>query len=110
MTDPNHDDGRPVPQNPRSEPEIIPPGQTGGRARGVWVTVNDQAGEHRVYVAQPGPFTIILVLAIIGLIAAVALIVLLSLALIWIPLVMALILAFVASMYWQRFRHWRARR
>jgi len=102
----------PGPERPPSEPEIIPPDQrrAGGRHRGVWVTVDEQGGARRVYVARPGPFTIVLVLAILGLIAALALIVLLSLAVIWIPVVILLILAFVTSMYWQRFRHWLARR
>ena len=45
----------------------------------------------RVYVAQPGPFTIILALAVLALIAAIMLIVLLSVALIWIPVVIMLI-------------------
>jgi hypothetical protein len=95
---------------PRSEPEIIPPGQSGGRNRGgVWVSVNKN-GTRRIYMARPGPFTIILALAILALIALVMLILLLSVAVIWIPVVIVLIAAFVASMYWRRFKLWLARR
>jgi hypothetical protein len=99
----------PGPERPRNEPEIIPP-ERAGRARGIWVAVNEQDGTRRVYMRRPGPFAIVLGLAILGLIALVALIVLLSLAVIWIPLVIVLILAFVLSMYWRRFRAWLARR
>ena len=38
------------------------------------------------------------------------LILLLSVAVIWIPVVIVLIAAFVASMYWRQFRAWLARR
>jgi hypothetical protein len=67
---------------PRSEPEIIPPGQSGRRGRGIWVSVSDGGGPRRVFVAQPGPFTILLALAVLGLIAVVMLILLLSVAVI----------------------------
>lgn len=96
---------------PRSEPEIIPPGQSGRRdRRGIWVTVDDNGGPRRVFVARPGPFAIILALAVLGLIAVLMLIFLLSIAVIWIPVVIVLIAAFVLSMYWRRFRLWLARR
>ena len=114
MTDRNHDGGNR--QNPRqpppSEPEIIPPGKAGGndRARRLWITMDEQGGTRRIYVAQPGPFTIVLALAVLALIAAVMLIVLLSVALIWIPIVIVLIVTFVLSVtfrqYWWRFRNW----
>lgn len=104
--DPNDPDA----SRPRSEPEIIPPGGSGRNERGIWVSVHDdESGPRRVFVARPGPFTIILALAVLGLIAVVMLIVLLSVAVIWIPVVIALIAAFLASMYWQRFRAWLGR-
>jgi hypothetical protein len=102
-------DPRGRPECPRSEPEIIPPDRPRGRGR-IWVSADEHTGSHRVYVAQPGPFTIILALAVLGLIALVMLIVLLSVALIWIPLVVVLVAAFVLTMYWRRFRLWLARR
>jgi hypothetical protein len=89
----NRDPNDPGASRPRSEPEIIPPGDT-----------------RRIYMARPGPFTIILALAVLALIALVMLIVLLSVAVIWIPVVIALIAAFMLSIYWRRFRLWLARR
>ena len=74
------------------------------------MSVDDNGGTRRVYMARPGPFTIILALAILALIAMVMLILLLSVAVIWIPVVIVLIAAFVLSMYWRRFRTWLARR
>ena len=103
------------PDRPRSEPEIIPPGRQDRRDPShVFISIDENGGTRRVYLAQPGPFTIILALAIIGLIGVVVLIVLLSVALIWIPVVIALVAAFVASVtfrHWlHRFRIWWARR
>jgi fatty acid desaturase len=100
---------------PRSEPEIIPPDRSGPVNRpGIWVSVDDNDGPRRVYIAQPGPFTIILALAVLALIAGIMLILLLSVAVIWIPVVIVLIAAFVLSVtfrqYWWRFRNWLARR
>jgi hypothetical protein len=103
------------PDRPRSEPEIIPPGQRDRRDPShVFISIDEDGGPRRVYMAQPGPLTIALVLAVMGLIGVVALIVLLSVALIWIPVVLALLAVFVASMtfrHWlHRFRTWWARR
>ena len=106
----NRDPNDPGASRPRSEPEIIPPGQSGRNARGIWVSVDDNGGPRRVFIARPGPFTIILALAVLALIALVMLILLLSVAVIWIPVVIVLIAGFVASMYWRRFRTWLARR
>jgi hypothetical protein len=106
----NRDPNDPGSSRPRSEPEIIPPSQSGRKDRGIWVSVDDNGGPRRVFVARPGPFTIILARAVLALIALVMLILLLSVAVIWIPVVIVLIAAFVASMYWRRFRTWLARR
>jgi hypothetical protein len=107
----NRDPNDPGASRPRSEPEIIPPDPRGRTDRGgIWVSVDDNGEPRRVYMARPGPFTIILALAILTLIAMVMLILLLSVAVIWIPVVIVLIVAFVLSMYWRRFRTWLARR
>lgn len=107
----NRDPNDPGTSRPRSEPEIIPPGQSGRRGRGgIWVSVDENGGTRRIYMAQPGPFTIMLALAILGLIAMVMLILLLSVAVIWIPVVIVLIAAFMLSIYWRRFKLWLARR
>ena len=102
----NRDPHDPGPSRPRSEPEILPPERPGRKNRGIWVSVEDKDGPRRVFIAQPGPFTIILALAILGLIGVIMLIVLLSVAVIWIPLVIVLVAAFVASVYWRRFKMW----
>jgi hypothetical protein len=111
----NDEDRRRPSEQPQSEPEIIPPGQSGRRrASHIWISVDENGGTQRIYLARPGPFTIVLALAILGLIAAVMLIVLLSVALIWVPVVIVLVVAFVLSVtfrqYWWRFRNWLARR
>jgi len=99
------------PSRPRSEPEIIPPDHSrrSDRSR-VFVSIDENGGERRIYLAQPGPFTILLALAVLALIAVVMLILLLSVAVIWIPVVIVLVAAFIASVYWRRFRMWLARR
>jgi hypothetical protein len=100
---------------PRSEPEIIPPDHSRRQDNGgIWVSVNDGDGPRRIHIAPPGPFTIILALAVLALIAGIMLILLLSVAVIWIPFVIFLIAAFVLSVtfrqYWFRLRNWWARR
>jgi hypothetical protein len=105
--DPNDPDA----SQPRSEPEIIPPGRAGrNQSGGIWVSIDEHGDTRRVYMARPGVLTIILGLAILGLIGVLMLIVLLSVAVIWIPFVIVLVAAFVASIYWRRFRMWLARR
>ncbi len=105
------DPGGPGASRPRSEPEIIPPDRAGrNQSGGIWVSIDENGETRRVYMARPGLLTIILGLAILGLIGVVMLIVLLSVAVIWIPFVIVLVAAFVASMYWRRFRMWLARR
>jgi hypothetical protein len=103
------------PDRPRFEPEIIPPGQRNRRDPShMFISIDENDGARRVYMAQPGPLTIVLALAVLGLIGVVVLIVLLSVALIWIPVVIALAVAFVASVtlrHWlHRLRIWWARR
>jgi hypothetical protein len=109
MTDSNRNGPRgSIPEQPRSEPEIIPPGR--GRSSrdesGIFVAIDDGSGG-RVYVARPGPFSIILALLIVGLIAAVILVALLGFVLIWIPVVIVLVAAAFLSAsirhYWRRF-------
>jgi hypothetical protein len=61
----------PGPEQPRSEPEIIPPGDADARAR--WSGMSfDGRGTHRVYVAKVGPFGFVLlafvIAALIGLV------------------------------------------
>jgi hypothetical protein len=99
------------PEQPRSEPEIIPPGAGGSDPRSqIWISVDRRGGTHRIYLARPGPFAIMLGLALVGLIAAAILLVLLSAVLIWIPVAIlvigALLLSGYIRYYWRRFQVW----
>lgn len=103
------------PERPRSEPEIIPPSH--GRARGesrIWMSTGRYGGTHRIYIAQPGPFGIILALIVAGLVLAAIVLVLLGLVLFWIPVVVLVVAAFLLSgylrYYWRRFQLWLAGR
>ncbi len=103
------------PERPRSEPEIIPPGRSGGRRdSGIFVWVADREGMRRANVTLPGPFTIFLALALVVLVAAVILALVLGAILFWLPIfvlaVGALLIAATARQYWWRFRRWLAQR
>ena len=53
MTDRNPRDSSP--DRPRSEPEIIPPGQRDRRDPShVFISIDENGGTRRVYLAQPG--------------------------------------------------------
>jgi hypothetical protein len=84
------------PEQPRVEPEIIPPDRTGRGPRGGWSPDGTSAyATHRVYISRIGPIGFALLLLVVGLLAAVMLLVLIGTALIWIPLV-AVLLVFAA--------------
>jgi hypothetical protein len=102
------------PEQPRSEPEIIPPGQSGRRSDGyVWTSI-ERDGAQRIYVARPGPFSIIFALVIAGLVVAAVMLLLAGLVLFWIPVVVFVIAAFLLAgysrYYWSRLKLWLARR
>ena len=87
----------PPSQEPRTEPEIIPPGRAdGGSARDAHAYV-DVRGVHRIYVARLGPFRILLLALVIAFIVAVILFVLLGAALILIPVVALLVTATIIA-------------
>jgi hypothetical protein len=110
MSDRSHRPGsEPAPEQPRTEPEIIPPGYRGQPPDGgVFIYVDEHGNTRRATFKAPGPFAIIVVLMIVGLIAAIALVALLGLVLIWIPVVVVMIAALVLSgtirRYWRRLR------
>ncbi len=104
------------PERPRHEPEIIPPGQGDRLRRGgaeFW-TFRDGGGFQRVYVARPGLPTIIFVLLLIGLFAAIAFLVIAGIVLFWIPILIGGILIAlvtgVARYKWRQFQAWWAGR
>ena len=99
-------DKRPHPQSeePRSEPEIIPPS---GAERGgprMHFYIDDRIG--RVYVARPGPLGTILTVLVVGLLLTVMLIMLLGAFLIFLPAVVLFVTAAVVAgllrVYFQR--------
>ncbi len=100
-----------APEHPRSEPEIIPPRRGEAQWRGVIHTRvwTDEFGRrYRAVVATPGPFSIILALLIVGFVAALGLLFLLGLVVVWIPILVAAIVVFLLSAgirsYWARLR------
>ena len=85
------------PERPRAEPEIIPPDR---RRPQDWPPQNrdwpprdfsGMHGMHRVYVGRIGPFGFALMMLVAGLLAAVLLLLLIGTALIWIPVMAAVI-------------------
>jgi hypothetical protein len=79
--------------SPRPEPEIIPPDRDS--MPGDDTARFSMRGSHRVYVWQPGLFTGILAILIIGSAFVVALAIILGLAAISLPAIAALAIVFV---------------
>jgi len=71
---------KPLSEEPRSEPEIIPPGQAEQSHPRM------RAYTHRIYIGKPSPLGIILVTLIIGLLSAAMLVVLFGAFLFLLPL------------------------
>jgi hypothetical protein len=91
------DDRNSPPEQPRYEPEIIPPDR-GGR-RSDWGGMPWRSGGYyqargtqRLYVTRLGPFGFALLMLAIGAIAAVIVVTILGTLLIWIPLVAVFVL------------------
>jgi hypothetical protein len=102
-------DPEPAPELPRNEPEIIPPGYRGQSfGDSLFIYVDEHGNTRRATFKAPGPFVIILALLVVGLIAAIVLVALLGLVLIWIPVVVVMIAALVLSgtirAWWRRLR------
>lgn len=97
---------RPKPQGeePRSEPEIIPPDHAERGTPRMHVFIDSQ-GTERVYIAKPMSLGTILMILITGLLLAVFLVLLLGALLIWLPAVILLVTAVVVvrllRMYFQ---------
>ncbi len=102
-----------TPEQPRSEPEIIPPDRGGGPkpdADGGFFRFEEQGGVHRVFMARVGWPRLILTLLAVGVIATLAVLLFAGLLLILIPvLVGGSILALVSGAFRQRLAAWRAR-
>lgn len=97
------------PEQPRVEPEIIPPDRDGGQRNWrrtpytLWrgSGFDEIHGMHRVYVGRLGPFGIALLLLAIAAVIAIILIAVLGAVLIWIPVVAA---ALVIGAFFRLFR------
>ena len=97
---------RPTPaEQPRAEPEIIPPERAGARPqrRGepAWTATD---GVHRVYVTRIGPFGFVLLVLVVVILAAVAFLMLLGAFLVVIPLAGLLLVAAVIAGLMRGFR------
>src|SRR5258708_16714697 len=105
-------DKRPThrPEGSGREPEIIPPDRKdhrSGRGDGrIWVSFGQNRFE-RIYIAKPGPLTVILASLLLGLVVLTILVVLLGAFLVWLPatilVVAALILSGIVRGYFRRF-------
>ena len=88
-------DQRPVPgaEQPKVEPEIIPPGEAYRRRRGARTSFD---GTQRVYVARLGPFGFAMIVLALALIAALIFLLVLGAFVILIPLAGLLLAVAVA--------------
>lgn len=103
MTD--NDQGQP--EQPRVEPEIIPPDRGGRGAdwgRSPWrgSPYGQTRGTRRIYVTRLGPFGIALLLLAIAAVVAIVLIAVLGAVLIWIPVVAVLIVVAALFRFFRR--------
>jgi len=106
MSDDRHRDHRA--DGPRREPEIIPPGQDGrDRRAGLFMRFEERDGVHRVYIARPSLPSILLGLLLLGLIAAIAFLVLAGLIILWVPILIGAILLALLSAALRRRGWWR---
>ena len=84
----------------RSEPEIMSPDRLRGeRLRGtshIWVSI-EQGGHRRVYIRQPGLFTVILLVLLFGVVMAAVLAIFLGTFLILVPAVIVIVFAFIVT-------------
>lgn len=83
------------PEQPRFEPEIIPPDRD---ARGRSPDLppygfRETRGTQRIYIRRIGPFGFVLMMLVVALLALAMLVVLIGTALIWIPVVVILVVA-----------------
>jgi hypothetical protein len=94
--------GPPTPsgEEPRAEPEILPPLRGEARGEAMWQSADDH-GTHRIYVARLGPFSMAMLLLAMALLAAILVILLIGTILIWIPVVAFVIAIAVVSAWWR---------
>ena len=81
------------PEQPRVEPEIIPPDRSGRYSPWSPYGFADARGTHRIYVTRMGPVGIALLLLAIAAVAVILMIAVLGAVLIWIPIVAVVVIA-----------------
>jgi hypothetical protein len=86
------EDDRNRPEQPRVEPEIIPPDRSGRYSPWSPHGFANARGTHRIYVTRMGPVIALLLLAIAA-IATIFMIAVLGAVLIWIPIVAIVVIA-----------------
>ena len=95
----------PRPEPPRAEPEIIPPGAPVDIRSRVWASA-DIRTRGRIYVAKLGPLGSAVLFLVVGILAVLALFVLLGAALVSLAVVGVLTVGAIVSAVW----HGRSRR
>ena len=80
-------DDRNPPEQPRVEPEIIPPDRSGRYSPWSSYGFTETRGTHRIRVTRVGPFGIALLMLVIAAVATIIMIAVLGAVLIWIPIV-----------------------
>jgi hypothetical protein len=86
-------DDRNRPEQPRVEPEIIPPDRSGRQSPWGPYGFTETRGAHRIYITRMGPFGIALLLLAIAAVATIVMIAVLGAVLIWIPIVAIVVIA-----------------
>jgi hypothetical protein len=79
-------DDRTTPEQPRVEPEIIPPDRNQRRSGWQPYGYSGPRGTRRIYIARLGPFGFALLMLTLSALVAVILIFVLGAVLIWIPI------------------------
>jgi len=91
-------DHRPIPpsEQPKVEPEIIPPGARGGYQARIWLRADDRPARF-VHIETRGLFAIALALLMLGVVFVALLALLLGIVLLWIPLAVGFAVALILS-------------
>jgi hypothetical protein len=89
-----NDDDAPPPRAPVNEPELLPPERADPRrpdAARVWES------QHRIVFTRPGPLQLVLGFMVLATIVGLGALVLLGLALLWLPIMGATVIALIMA-------------
>jgi fatty acid desaturase len=94
------------PEQPRTEPEIIPPGRAHEASRreasAIWISMGP-GGTQRIQFGKPRFSSLVFLVLAVAFLTAMILVVLFGAVLIFIPVVILLFAAAVVTGLWQRF-------